>query len=171
VYTSEAAEKKHISNVLCGFVTFGSPLDKIAFFLREQSEHNEYLREQMLRNYHCFKQRAYPFATSLPFTLTASMRRLFDDILWINYHDRHDYVSGTLDFYEKLVNVDCEFNGKLFSFTHGWYWDHKEMFADIIDAFLLCEGTPKYKDRGTTPVAIVRRVRGWRRFRRRKELA
>src|SRR5690606_19272522 len=42
---------------LKGFVTFGSPLDKIAFFFRDHTQDEEYIRRQLLANYHNFKNK------------------------------------------------------------------------------------------------------------------
>jgi hypothetical protein len=139
-YTEPSNGFSRITDVLGGFITFGSPLDKIAFFIREQSEKYEYIKIQMLRNYHCFKQRSMPIIPTPKFMLDPAIPRLFDDIRWINYHDKHDPVSGKLDFYEKLVNVHCDFRGNKFSFSHGWYWNSKNMFTDIIENFLLPDG-------------------------------
>lgn len=152
----------HIADVLCGFVTFGSPLDKIAFFFREQIEKQEYVRLQLLRNYHSFKQRLTEIKPPPKFTIKTSIPRLFDDILWINYHDRHDYVSGRLDFYEKLVNVDCNFRSRWFSITHGWYWNSKNMFTDIIENFLLYSGGLRHTNaaRGQPAAEVGERGKG-----------
>ena len=44
-----------IDNQLSGFITFGCPLDKIIFFLRENVPDNEYVRQQMLDHFHGFQ--------------------------------------------------------------------------------------------------------------------
>jgi hypothetical protein len=107
----------HISEMLCGLVTFGSPLDKMAFFFREQTEKEQYLRSQIIEHFHGFKQRTWSEQeTDGAKRLVATPQlfsRLFDDIRWRNYHDRGDLVSGSLDFYEKVVNVDCRFRPSL----------------------------------------------------------
>ncbi len=138
-YVTPGYRAAHITDVLEGLITFGSPLDKIAFFLREQSEKHEYIRIQMLRNYFCFKQRRIPLEPKPKYILDPSIPRLFDNIRWINYHDKRDPVSGKLDFYENLVNVHCDFRSNMFSFSHGWYWNSKNMFTDIIENFLFHE--------------------------------
>ena len=46
-------DDKPLSEVFSGFITFGSPLDKIAFFLRENVPQEQYLRKQMLGNFPC----------------------------------------------------------------------------------------------------------------------
>ncbi|PYJ96833.1 MAG: hypothetical protein DME23_18650 [Verrucomicrobia bacterium] len=104
---------KHISDTLCGLVTFGSPLDKMAFFFREQTEKDEYLRRQLIEHFHGFKQRPWSERETDPSKRLVAppqlFSRLFDDIRWRNYYDRGDLVSGALDYYQKVVNVDCRF--------------------------------------------------------------
>jgi hypothetical protein len=130
-----------ISIKLTGLVTFGSPLDKIAFFLREQVPETEYIRAQILTGFHGFKQRNW---LSLPRNVTeaklivkTSNQRLFDDIPWYNYWDAKDFVSGPLDYYKNVVNIDCKFNKKSAIFTHNLYWDCKKMYEEIIEEFLM----------------------------------
>jgi len=146
-----------VDDVLTGLITFGSPLDKIAFFLWEKAGQNQYLRAQILRNYHCFKQRDDLFEPGgylcrkadvedfeIP-ELDSPFRPLFDNIKWYNFYDRRDYVSGHLDFYDqdKVQNIDCEFDSKFYEFTHSWYWREKKMFSKIINDFLLPEEPPR----------------------------
>ncbi|HXT40257.1 MAG TPA: hypothetical protein VN887_09555 [Candidatus Angelobacter sp.] len=113
----------HISEMLCGLVTFGSPLDKMAFFFREQTEKEQYLRSQIIEHFHGFKQRPWSLQqTDGAKRLLATPQlfsRLFDDIRWRNYHDRGDLVSGSLDYYEKVANVDCRFQPSL---SLGEFW-------------------------------------------------
>lgn len=124
----------HISKVLCGFVTFGSPLDKIAFFLREHVPDEAYIRLQLLNNYHGFKQRDWTAGAlnNVKFVIPNPIKRHFDTIKWRNYYDTKDYVSGGLDYYHPLTNVNCGFQSNFFSFTHSNYWDSKEMFSDMM---------------------------------------
>ena len=48
---------KRLRKKLYGFVTFGSPLDKTAFFFREQIPKEQYIRKQILAHFHSFKIR------------------------------------------------------------------------------------------------------------------
>lgn len=149
----------NISDVLGGLVTFGCPLDKIAFFLRERAKEDTYLRAQMLTHFHAFKQRAWDLgggndvnvcghATAVaapPYLLENTLLpKLFDAISWSNYHDAQDPVSGHLDYYDNVRNVDCRFIPQekvaipaLLPFTHSRYWEHKPMYADILVRHLL----------------------------------
>lgn len=126
------SDNKHISKILDTYITFGSPLDKIAFFLREQSLEKEYIRAQILENFHCFKQNAWIIKKPDEQNIVTPIKRIFDDIIWRNYYDDKDYVSGALDFYRNLTNVNCKFESGKFSFTHSNYWACNEFFADIL---------------------------------------
>ncbi|MBL0745854.1 hypothetical protein [Chryseolinea lacunae] len=125
---------KKISDQLRGFVTFGSPLDKIVFFLREKTPPEQIFRQQLIEAYHCFKQQRWSTITIPPnLTLSMCIVRYLDDIGWRNYYDKKDYVSGRLDYYKNVANVQCDFPGvNLFSFTHSNYWEEKLMYRDLI---------------------------------------
>ena len=107
----------HISEMLCGLVTFGSPLDKMAFFFREHTGKDQYLRSQIIEHFHGFKQRPWSDRETDParrlVTAPGLFSRLFDEIRWRNYYDQGDLVSGSLDYYRKVVNVDCRFQPSL----------------------------------------------------------
>lgn len=128
-----------INKRLAGFVTFGSPLDKIAFFFREQVSENEYIRSQLLNYYHGFKQRDWINLNGRieEYKLIENKRqRLFEDIQWRNYWDARDYVSGSLDYYKEVINIDCGFQSEWHSFTHSRYWNSTEMYLEIIEHYL-----------------------------------
>jgi len=123
-----------LTEVFTGFVTFGSPLDKIAFFLREQVPPEQYLRQQLVSHYHSFKQRDWSPQTQPPFVMRSPFPRRLDSVKWRNYYDKRDYVSGSLDYYEGLTNVDARLPKKFF--THNDYWNHVPFFVDLIKEFL-----------------------------------
>lgn len=131
-----------ISSQLRGYITFGSHLDKVVFFLRENVPDTEYIRQQLLDNYHGFKQRSLDFdnnsTTNASYVkVNLQLNRLLERIQWRNYWDSKDYVSGNLDYYTGLTNVDCKFKAGTFGFTHSYYWDCEPFFADIINHFLI----------------------------------
>ena len=127
---------------LCGFVTFGSPLDKIMFFLRENVPDEQYLRQQFLDHFNGFKQRDINFGNSNRgnpnyVKTNSSLQRHLENIPWRNYYDGYDYVSGGLDYYHNLTNIDCRFKPSGFiKFTHSDYWTHPPFYRDIIRHFI-----------------------------------
>jgi hypothetical protein len=129
----------HVSQLLAGLITFGSPLDKTAFFFRDQVKDNEWVRKQVIEHYHCFRQKNWYSnkVESSTMKIAKDTKPLFENIPWLNFYDRHDYVSGALDYYDKVTNIDCNFNGGRLSFTHSWYWeDEQTMYPKIVEVFL-----------------------------------
>ncbi|NEW61225.1 hypothetical protein GSY74_08010, partial [Sulfurovum sp. bin170] len=69
-----------------------------------------------------------------------------------NYYDENDPVSGHLDYYDGVKNINCNFMRRveeskenknllyylrhLYPFTHGRYWEDSRMYADIIIQYL-----------------------------------
>lgn len=127
-------KKDNISTILDTFITFGSPLDKTAFFFREQSEESEYVKRQILEDFHCFKQINWNQTKPIK-PIKNKFKRIFEDITWLNYYDNHDYVSGNLDYYQGLTNVNCHFPSPGFKkmITHSDYWESTEFFGDILN--------------------------------------
>ena len=135
-------DKLTIAGQLNGFITFGCPLDKIVFFLRENIPAKDYLRVQFLDHYHGFKQRSTNLIPNGGRTRTKTLQSScalkphLKDVKWRNYYDDQDYVSGGLDFYEGLTNINCQFKKIPFGFTHSNYWDSSDFFKDIIHEYL-----------------------------------
>lgn len=138
---------------LVGLVTFGSPLDKIAFFFREQVPETEYLRRQIIASFHGFKQREWLAAPESKNQLKVSVfqQRLFEDLRWYNYWDARDYVSGSLDYYAKVTNINCCFQSGRLSFTHSNYWECQGMFAEVYKYFLFNGGKDNLASELTKP--------------------
>lgn len=135
---SRLKPQNHVSEQLKGFITFGSPLDKIVFFLRENVPDEQYIRRQMLKNFLGFKMHDTDLIAieDSQHRTGSTLVRMFEDITWRNYFDRHDYVSGGLDYFTKVVNVDCNFKKGWNSFTHSDYWSCNDFYLDIIDHYL-----------------------------------
>jgi hypothetical protein len=132
---------KSIADQLRGFITFGSPLDKIVFFLRENVPDNEYIRQQILSQYHGFKIRNLNFmnnhnSNKAYVPIAGSLKRYLDGIKWRNYFDNTDYVSGGLDYFDDVVNIDCQFKAGKFGFTHSDYWTCDAFYKDLVINFL-----------------------------------
>jgi hypothetical protein len=122
-----------VNNRFAGFVSFGSPLDKIAFFFRDRIGEEEYLRRQILQNFHGFKVKDLDGKT-YPFQIGKDQKfnKLFEDIPWLNFYDKKDYVSGGLDYYGNLTNINARFTSNMLSFTHENYWESDEMFGELL---------------------------------------
>ncbi|MCU0444210.1 MAG: hypothetical protein MUE85_04775 [Microscillaceae bacterium] len=134
---------------LKGLITFGSPLDKIYFFFREMSAEQDYVRRQIVAHSYSFKaSEAYkediqdlmaqnPNALMLNSEVDA---KILDDIVWLNFHHQNDPVSGHLDFYEGLENIECIFENQpdnRWGFhAHLGYWLHDEMYVALLNKIL-----------------------------------
>ena len=118
-----------------GLITFGSPLDKIAFFFRERASKNEYVRRQILQQLHSFKAKELTFEKD-DTEIACNIKPKLDGIRWVNYHDPQDPVSGHLDFYL----IDDDDNRKLdmkvaWGKAHTAYWEYDPMYEHIIGTF------------------------------------
>lgn len=134
-------KKKGVCDQLKGFITFGSPLDKIIFFLRENVPDSQYLRQQLLDQFHNFKihnpNASNNESTNKNYvTLAPVLKSLFEEVQWRNYYDNKDYVSGGLDYYGLLTNIDCRFKAAKSGFTHSDYWECHGFYEDIVYHFL-----------------------------------
>ena len=76
----------------CLLETFGSPLDKIAFFFTIQGKETFHIREQLA-------------AVVQPLIQSYAKFRTFP---WVNIYSRNDIVSGSLQFYD-LPGTTCKY--------------------------------------------------------------
>lgn len=119
--------EKKLSKV-AGLVTFGSPLDKIAFFFREHTKKEETVRRGILDALHSF--RAKPLNLSAPtFPMTTQVRPTMDNFPWLNFYDAEDPVSGHLDFYRTVENHLLQI-GAPWGIAHTAYWEHEKFYAE-----------------------------------------
>ncbi|MCZ6700199.1 MAG: hypothetical protein O7B80_00920 [bacterium] len=120
---------------LRGLITFGSPLDKIAFFFRQQTRKEYYVRRQILDHLHCFKVQDLSPEED-PVKIVDKVSHNLEDIKWINFYDPEDPVSGHLDFYkiEGEDNIQLDM-GEDWGVAHVAYWEHKPMYDMILETF------------------------------------
>jgi hypothetical protein len=137
--------QQHVKQKLRALITFGSPLDKIAFFLRERAEKDEYVRRQIISNLHSFKSVPYDLSlkkdpAGAAWKMESSIQKFMDDIPWLNFYHDADPVSGHLDFYSNVTNEKaCVFENEKsnrWGFAHLGYWEHKPMYTKIISEYL-----------------------------------
>ncbi|MBM3925000.1 MAG: lipase family protein [SAR202 cluster bacterium] len=121
-----------------GLVTFGSPLDKIAFFFRVRVEEHRYIKHQILSQYIGFKAKNLKPGWTPPHLIHSHIKPYLDaGVRWINFWDSEDPISGPLDFYQVArednrrleMGVD---GGK----SHTAYWEYKGMYQQIVDDVL-----------------------------------
>ena len=120
-----------------GLITFGSPLDKIAFFFRERTRPDEYIRGAILAHLHSFKAKPLSDDTG-EHDVSNPIEHKLDTIPWVNYYAHNDPVSGHLDFY----SIHDQDNVKLtlpqsWGVAHTGYWTNQDFYEDIIKRFII----------------------------------
>lgn len=131
--TNHAVNLKQVKPALArkvkGFVTFGSPLDKVAFFFREHTPDDQYLRRQILTHYHSFKAKPLTEQEN-PKELGNPFKDYFDHVHWMNFWDREDLVSGSLDFYRVDENLEVKMGANGIA-AHLAYWEFRAMYEMV----------------------------------------
>jgi hypothetical protein len=83
---------------ITGLITFGSPLDKIAFFFHERVEGDKKVQRQVLSNLHGFRTLSLPQDKD-EIDIGNPMTFKLDKTRWLNFYHPEDLISGKLDFY------------------------------------------------------------------------
>ncbi len=94
---------------ITGFISFGSPLDKIALFFRQHVKDNKRVQQQVLSHLRGFRSvRLEEDKTpgkeasemKLKFNITNPIGSEWDNsIRWLNFYHKKDIISGKLDMY------------------------------------------------------------------------
>jgi len=120
-----------------GLVTFGSPLDKIAFFFDEKiNKEKQPVRYAIASQLHGFKRVNVDTQT-----LESGVDECFSHVKWLNFWSKRDFVSGHLDVYRDLSNIEMDFS-KLTTDpikTHSIYWESEDMYKQIIAEYKLID--------------------------------
>jgi hypothetical protein len=115
---------------LAGLVTFGSPLDKVAFFFREHIPDEAYMRRQILTQLHGFKSHPWPGDQKVV-NLNSPMQRRMENMRWLNFYHLQDPVSGHLDAYDVDRNILCEAKVGGAAEAHRLYWSYDPLYEEI----------------------------------------
>jgi len=121
-------------NNLCGLLTFGSPLNKIFYFFREQVDPKLALRHQTLDLLHSFRldPRVQINRLSPTFTTNPDPRWVHADsalaagFKWINAFSVEDPISGRLAFY--IVDQQQHFRYPWPFLAHLSYWEDPKLY-------------------------------------------
>lgn len=120
---------------LRGLVTFGSPLDKIAFFFREHARKQQEFRRQIVEHLHSFRAKPLDIA-NYTILVNNPIRSHLAHVCWVNYFNTLDPVSGQLDYYHVDENREVTLPGP-WGVAHVQYWDDRASFYQhIADRFL-----------------------------------
>jgi hypothetical protein len=118
-----------------GLVTFGSPLDKIAFFCKEKAQKQQYIRSSILEHLNSFRVKPQVARQNLYFTKSPVDCQL-DHVQWVNYYHLQDPISGHLDYYENVDNVLMKYNAAWGIEAHMGFWTDANFYEDIAKRFL-----------------------------------
>jgi hypothetical protein len=131
---TDATLRDQLSKKLCGLMTFGSPLNKVWYFFRQQTDADESVRAQILSKLHAFRRvsshRDYSPYDLLPRTTLSKGPEnpppANPKFLWINMIATMDVVTGPLRFdpAAKTVAAAPPTSGSLkpFPSRFGFYW-------------------------------------------------
>ncbi len=122
-------------NKITGLITFGSPLDKIAFFFRETAQHHQYIRQRILEHLNSFRVKTLVINKNQYLTINPVECKL-EKIRWVNYYHLQDPISGHLDYYENLDNVRMDYQTSWGDNAHLGYWTDPNFYEDIAKRFL-----------------------------------
>jgi len=116
-----------------GLVTFGSPLDKVYYFFRQNVPESQSVRAQILSLLRSFDTRSsnndygiYKLQHYLPDQLSA--------VTWLNAWSKEDPVSGMLHFYTKVIRQ--EFDYLIPVYAHLSYWEDLRFYAFFAEPLL-----------------------------------
>jgi hypothetical protein len=123
-----------------GLVTFGSPLDEVAFFFLEHAEPAEWVRRGMMHDLHSF--RAVDTRPLAERRLASPVKDVWDGMPWRNYHSPDDPVSGSLELYSPVTNVERPYPRLSSIRAHLAYWEDVEFYRDVDRRFLRPAQTP-----------------------------
>lgn len=130
---------------LGGMITFGSPLDKIYYFFREQVDEKQAFRAQILSFLHSFRRGYsgreygnYKFNYGDP-DLAASEPNAFPELpgfRWLNVWSPMDPISGHLNFYRLPPSDQRSFWYFPPLLAHLSYWRDPDFYAFFADELL-----------------------------------
>lgn len=125
-----------------GLVTFGSPLDKIAYFFRTEVPPEQAVRAQILSFLHAFRRKPSGRSYGRYEFPGYSVPDPSPGFIWINVWANADPVSGHLDFYRACNPgpVACQFERDYPWFRWGRahldYWSDPDFYKIVADRLL-----------------------------------
>ncbi|BAY26647.1 hypothetical protein NIES2100_64630 [Calothrix sp. NIES-2100] len=120
---------------LKGLVTFGSPLDKIAFFFSNVAQEGQYIRRRIIEHLKSFRVKTELVEES-PYLSKNPVVCKLEHISWVNYYHLQDPISGNLDYYENLTNEEMTYKTSWGTSGHLGYWTDMKFYESIAKRFL-----------------------------------
>lgn len=116
-----------------GLVTFGSPLDKVYYFFRQNVPESQSVRAQILSLLRSFDTRSSNNDYGI-YKLQHYLADQLSDVTWLNAWSKEDPVSGMLHFYTKVIRQ--EFTYLIPVYAHLSYWEDLRFYAFIAEPLL-----------------------------------
>ena len=130
---------------ITGLVTFGSPLDKVHYFFRENVPDNESIRTQIISLLHSFRTRPSNNDYGI-YRLQPYVANQLNNVKWLNAWSKQDPVSGMLHFYTNITRQHFDYLIPIYA--HLSYWEDLRFYAFFAEPLLLGEESappPKVK--------------------------
>jgi hypothetical protein len=138
-------------------VTFGSPLDKVASFFDEYIDSKKQpIRYAPVSFLHGFRRKDVdnPIYVQVQndggeahtLEVGTTIQQYLSAIPWLNFWTPTDVISGHLDIYENVDNIEMDFapesklsslsKMKLFITSHTHYWKSEKLYNNIVNKFM-----------------------------------
>jgi hypothetical protein len=127
--------KSLLVDKITGLITFGSPLDKMAFFFRETAQQHQYIRQRILEHLSSFRVKPLNIHPT-PYLTKNPVKCQLEKVCWVNYYHSQDPISGHLDYYDNLKNVLLDYETSWGEKAHLGYWTDPHFYKDIAQRFL-----------------------------------
>lgn len=131
-------------------ITFGSPLDKVAFFLREHLREGDYIKQLVIKHVNGYRKKFLEMPSGEQYTVSSSVQDYLPHLRWINYWHPDDPISGHLDYYDCVDNIRLAnelpiskqprnplgrlfWQFKLYGVAHTHYWSNEQIFREAIN--------------------------------------
>jgi hypothetical protein len=131
--SSEGGISPDLALKIAGLVTFGSPLDKIAFFFQEHAPRENFVQRQILAHFHSYKGITLP-GDNDPIAIDDPIRHDLDKSVWLNFYHLNDLISGHLDAYKLDENIQSRKKVGIIE-AHTHYWKYNRMYRKIAEQF------------------------------------
>lgn len=123
------------SEKIKGLITFGSPLDKVAFLFQERiNKKKQNIRYSIVTQLHNFKRKHVDDQS-----LENGILQFFENTKWINFWTETDPISGNLNAYSDVENIHLDLSNnrkKIDIKCHSLYWESYEMHRQIIEKMI-----------------------------------
>ena len=124
---------------IAGFVSIGSPLDKIVFFFRQKISDNDRLRDFIVKKIKGVRTKYIDDNEMYSQDFLNQIQEFLPKFKWLNFYHLNDPVSGFIDFFDVDENIECTFEdpkANKWGVAHHSYWEDIKMFDKIYEELI-----------------------------------